>query len=152
MRIPIQALKVIRGCIDTHERVSHILLPLSSLAEADSGLSLWGRVLRLRLSEAGPSVSVSADSSDCKMQFARLFVANFLQKAHVLVFVKSVSVLCTVLYMSMFVHATCFISLIRGLRSQASGLFDFCRTGLNRQKLAETKNGHILLEIHVLLA
>ena len=53
------------------------------------------------------------------MQFARLFVANFLHKAHVLGFVKSVSVLCTVLYMSMFVHATCFISLIKGLRSQA---------------------------------
>ena len=53
------------------------------------------------------------------MQFARLFVANFLHKAHVLGFVKSVSVLCTVLYMSMFVHATCFISIIRGLRSQA---------------------------------
>ena len=68
MRIIIQALKVIRGCIDTPERVSHILLPLSSLAEADSGLSLWGRVLRLRLSEAGPSVSVSADSSDCSDQ------------------------------------------------------------------------------------
>ena len=53
------------------------------------------------------------------MQFARLFVPNFLHKAHVLGFVKSVSVLCTVLYMSMFVHATCFISIIRGLRSQA---------------------------------
>ena len=53
------------------------------------------------------------------MQFAGLFVANFLHKAHVLGFVKSVSVLCTVLYMSMFVHATCFIIIIRGLRSQS---------------------------------